>query len=189
VISQYAIEDIFDKYNPSTHYFELYTRDGVYVKKGLRDDLVDKHSEILQERITELSDIRSVMDKDIVKIIYISKDISIHDDLKTFEGVYSKKTIHPYLNPDTLSLITSPGVSKGSGVKYVAKKLSIELKDVLGVGDANSDWDFVKLCGHKAAMGNAENDLKQRVKNEGGIVGGDVNDDGLIDILRNYSPI
>ena len=60
---------------------------------------------------------------------------------------------------------------------------------MLAVGDSLSDWQFIGLCGYKAAMGNASDELKKLVtKNQQGsfYIGPDVDNNGIIEILNYF---
>ncbi|MGT2749481.1 Cof-type HAD-IIB family hydrolase [Streptococcus orisasini] len=53
------------------------------------------------------------------------------------------------------------GITKASGLKELAQKLKIELKDVVAVGDAANDLEMMKAAGFSVAMGNAAEDVKE----------------------------
>jgi HAD superfamily hydrolase (TIGR01484 family) len=47
------------------------------------------------------------------------------------------------------------GVSKASGLAYVAKELGVDAKDVLAIGDGRNDIDMLRWAGRGVAMGQA----------------------------------
>lgn len=52
------------------------------------------------------------------------------------------------------------GVDKGVGVSLIAKKLGIESKEVIAIGDAGNDIAMIQYAGLGVAMGNATDDVK-----------------------------
>ena len=88
--------------------------------------------------------------------------------------------MHPATKPWEYYLITAPGVSKGNSVKEVAQDLGISLDDALGVGDTLGDWEFMKYCGHTAAIGNSPDELKKLA----GFTAPSVDDDGILEVFR-----
>ena len=97
--------------------------------------------------------------------------------------------IHPPIIPLQFGIITALGISKPQGAINIAKILDVPLENILAVGDSSSDWKFMSLCGYVGAMGNATDELKKLVKTKGDgkyIVGGHVDDNGILDILDWY---
>ena len=100
--------------------------------------------------------------------------------------------IHPIALPLQFGIITSKGISKESGAKDIAKYYNLPFDEILGVGDTTSDWHFIKLCGYAAAMGNASNELKKLVSSKGkrhSYIGSSVDDNGIINIFKNFNLI
>ncbi|WP_110113825.1 Cof-type HAD-IIB family hydrolase [Bacillus sp. CGMCC 1.16541] len=71
--------------------------------------------------------------------------------------------------------IVPKGVSKLSGIRFVANQLSIPLEDVVAIGNCYDDFDTVEQVGMGVAMGNSPADLKKvakwvtRSNNENGV--------------------
>ena len=59
--------------------------------------------------------------------------------------------------------ITTEGISKGAGLKRLLSILDIDAKDVLAIGDAPLDLDFMKLAGFSACPSNADDKVKKIV--------------------------
>jgi phosphoglycolate phosphatase (TIGR01487 family) len=51
-------------------------------------------------------------------------------------------------------------VNKGTGIKRVAERMQIDLKDFAAIGDSRSDICMFALTGFRAAVGNASSELK-----------------------------
>ena len=52
------------------------------------------------------------------------------------------------------------GISKASGLEYVAKELGIEAADVLAIGDGRNDIEMLEWAGRGVAMGQAVDEVK-----------------------------
>jgi hydroxymethylpyrimidine pyrophosphatase-like HAD family hydrolase len=59
-------------------------------------------------------------------------------------------------------MILPSGVNKGTGVKLALKELGISPHNVVGIGDAENDQEFLKLCACRMVVGNALSALKER---------------------------
>ena len=66
------------------------------------------------------------------------------------------------------------GVSKASGLEYVADRLGIEAEDVLAIGDGSNDIEMLTWAGRGVAMGQAV----QEVQDAADHVTGSVDEDG-----------
>ena len=56
--------------------------------------------------------------------------------------------------------IVSPGVSKASAIKILAKKFNIDISEVMAIGDSDNDLPMLKAAGKSIAMGNARDEIK-----------------------------
>ena len=60
-------------------------------------------------------------------------------------------------------MILPTGVDKALGLKTALQELALDPQAVVGVGDAENDLPFLKLCGYSVAVANALPVLKQQV--------------------------
>jgi HAD superfamily hydrolase (TIGR01484 family) len=58
-------------------------------------------------------------------------------------------------------MILPSGVNKAIGLQAALKEMSVPVESVVGVGDAENDHAFLKLCGFSAAVSNALPALKE----------------------------
>ena len=65
------------------------------------------------------------------------------------------------LNKSAVMILPS-GVNKGTGLTAALDRLGIAPEQVVAVGDAENDGDFLALCGYSAAVANALPALKDR---------------------------
>jgi len=76
--------------------------------------------------------------------------------------------------------ITPEGVSKGAALESVRRRLGVEPMHTIAVGDQRNDLEMLQWAAWGVAMGNAPDEVKA-VADE---VAGDVDDDGLVPVLR-----
>jgi hypothetical protein len=60
-------------------------------------------------------------------------------------------------------MLVPPGVSKATGVQRAIRLLGLTSHDVLSIGDAENDLDFLETCDWRACPENALPEVKQRV--------------------------
>lgn len=77
--------------------------------------------------------------------------------------------------------INPEGVTKGSALELIRRTLHVEPGDTVAVGDQRNDIEMLHWAARGVAMGNAPDEVKA-VADE---VTGDVDDDGLVPILRS----
>lgn len=178
-------------------YTEVYTADDYFIQADQENDITDKHAFVLQRRPQVVKSLLDLCDKhEISKIMQVVRDESCKPfGDEVFSPFRERSTmiwaIHPPIVPLQFGIITALGISKPQGVKNISKILGIPLENILAVGDSNSDWKFMSICGYVGAMGNASEALKDNVKLRGchGYIGGSVDENGLLEILDWYLKI
>ena len=76
------------------------------------------------------------------------------------------------------------GVSKASGLEYVARELGVDQADVLAIGDGRNDIEMLQWAGRGVAMGQAIEEVREAAD----AVTGTVYDDGAATELDRYWP-
>lgn len=77
--------------------------------------------------------------------------------------------------------ITPDGVSKGSALELLRRRLEVEPAATVAVGDQRNDLEMLRWAARGVAMGNAPDEVKEVA----GEVTGHVDDDGLVPVLRS----
>ena len=80
--------------------------------------------------------------------------------------------------------INSPGVDKGSGFGRVVQMLSINLRDVIAIGDSVTDLPLFRIVGTSVALGNAPEDVKAEATIVASLHAGD----GVLEALDKLAP-
>ena len=65
-------------------------------------------------------------------------------------------------NSPSAAFSASRGINKGSGVLEALAELKISAQDVIGIGDAENDFELLDACGCAAAVANALPALARR---------------------------
>jgi hydroxymethylpyrimidine pyrophosphatase-like HAD family hydrolase len=71
--------------------------------------------------------------------------------------------LHVICNKDAVMILPA-GVTKASGVEAATRALGLTPEQVVGIGDAQNDIDFLASCGLAVAVGNALPEVKERVQ-------------------------
>lgn len=196
-ISKNKIIEVLNTLLSHNIYTELYTQDGYYIQRNQISDKTEKHKAILYKEPTiVISLIEEAQKLDVVKIIPVASDENqkqeIVDLFKHFyDGLSLQWGIHPTALPYQFGIITVQGISKKQAAHTISRQTGVPLEEMLGIGDGLTDWNFIEICGYAGAMGNASQDLKNKViaRGERGYIGKSVDENGVLDILNHFKLI
>ena len=76
--------------------------------------------------------------------------------------------------------VMEPGITKWRAIEMLGKKLGIDQQEIMCVGDSDNDVNMLENAGVGVAMGNATDDVKDRVK----IITADNEHDGVAMIIN-----
>ncbi len=176
-------------------YTEIYTTNGYYVQKSQLSDLTPKRTKLLQ---MEPHLVESLVDaarhNSVLKIISSSEN---GDDIPKLESnvrQFGDKlmyiwTQHPYITPHRLLIVTAPSVSKQHAAQQVMSYLDIPFEAVLGIGDSESDWNFMQLCGYVSTIGSSGGSLQHLAQSKGEgkyFFASSVDDNGMLEVLDHF---
>ncbi len=60
-------------------------------------------------------------------------------------------------------MVLPEGINKAFGLKALSEVMNLSLQQIVGVGDAENDCDFLEQCGYSVAVANALPEVKERV--------------------------
>lgn len=143
----------------------VYFRDGAVAHltnittRHILEDVLKQYSEYVRESWQNLFRIHEFAL--IIREKYRSDEWRVFNSIKEYvekkhSGVrveYSGYAIH----------LVPVDVSKGKALRYVAERLGISLRQTICIGDSYMDLDFIKECGLKIAVLNADEDLLRNV--------------------------
>ncbi len=176
-------------------YVELYVPDSYFMDKSQVSEFTKKRIEILQKEPTIVESLSLVASqKDIIKILCFAREdheIEVLSDIARSLGdrINFIWSTHPFLPGVKSGVVTAPNVSKENAIKETLESLSLSFDDMLGIGDASSDWNFMKHCRYVATLENADEKIKELVKTKGDgnfIVAPHVDQNGIFEILKYF---
>ena len=189
-------KDILNLLNaiPKNTYVNIFSTKDYFLEKSLENDFTKKYAKFVGKYPKIVNDVKKIVEEEAIpKInIYAFSESEIEKIAKSIGRLLNSITLNwstnPFISPVKVAVIANKKVSKRTGVEYLAKYLGVPLENVLGVGDTIHDWDFIEICGYKAAMGNATDELKEKINPNDSheVIGGHVNDDGIIDIFKHF---
>jgi Cof subfamily protein (haloacid dehalogenase superfamily) len=188
------IQSLIDMYLSSGVYIEVYTTECYFVQADQVSEFTNQRIQVLQTEPTVVQSLtEAIADKEVVKVMPVAADEKDKVRVAQLFKPYQKDltlswTIHPFTLPHQYGNVTAQGISKRQAVATVADSLHVQAADILGVGDGMADWQFIELCGYGAAMGNADEELKQLVAAKGshGYTGPSVDEHGILDIFDHF---
>ncbi|QKQ77668.1 HAD family phosphatase [Nostoc sp. TCL240-02] len=77
-------------------------------------------------------------------------------------------------------MILPSGINKATGLAAALDEMQLSLQNVVGIGDAENDSDFLSICGYSVAVANALPMLKERVD----FVTNGSRGDGVIELIE-----
>lgn len=194
IINKEKVIEIVNLLSTNNVYAELYTKDGYYVQKNGIGDKTVKNSAILYREpflVDEL--LEAAKDIDVVKIMPVADN---EEDKKRIINLFQPYAtdltlqwgVHLTALPYQFGIITMNGISKAQAAQVISKHTGVSLQEMLGVGDGMTDWQFMEICGYAGAMGNASQELKDKLVTKGinGYIGKSVDENGLLDILSHF---
>lgn len=108
-------------------------------------------------------------------LVQIRDDLTRLDDI-TFHRMEAWKKSFECLD------ITQKDASKLHGIVEVAKRLGVQTKEIIGVGDGYNDFPLLSACGLKIAMGNAVPELKAIAD----FIAPRVDEDGVATVIEKF---
>lgn len=189
---------VIDAFLKANVYTEFYTVDNYFIQKNQAGDITQKHSHVIQNAPAQVSNLaKEVGRQAITKIMPIATNEGKKKDLERIFKPFEDRLVlswgvHPVILPLQFGIITAPGISKRQGAFEISKSLNVPFKNILGVGDSESDWQFIEMCGYGAAMGNAKQELKDKVITKGeeySFLAPSVDENGILKVFKHFTLI
>ena len=199
VVKKHVIENniatgLTKKFLDNNIYTEIYMTDKYFIQKSQKNEITKLPNFTLSFEPIMVNDlINQIKKSKIIKILPVTKT---DEERKIVEQIflnYKDKlaigwSTHPAIKGYFFGNITASGISKKQSILEIVSMYKINTKNILGVGDSLTDWDFIGVCGYAGAMGNATEDLKKLVlsKGDNGYIGKSVNENGILDIFNYF---
>ncbi len=195
-IDKEIVKFVVEKSTAQNIYTELFTSDDFYILKKNKKDFTDTLSEVRKRQVVLVDELDLVIEeKEILRlplIVETEKKQLVENIVKQIqEKIDFKWSTTPAIPNIWIGIINPKNISKRSGITEISKYLNISFENILAVGDGINDWSFIEVCRFGGVMGNGHNELKELIKSkkENGYVGGDVDEDGLIEIFKYFKII
>lgn len=148
------------------------------------DKYVEREIRIIQHQpqIVNMEDfIKQYSDKKVSpnKLLIASHTENIQE---IYKQIKQKTEVDIACSSPTFIEIFPKGVSKGTALKNVCKKLNIDLKDTVAFGDQELDIPMIETAGIGIAMGNSIQELKEKAD----FVTKTNNESGIAYALKHY---
>ncbi|MBX9975098.1 Cof-type HAD-IIB family hydrolase [Cytobacillus firmus] len=197
-----VVSEIMGILDETNLYYEIYTRNGILIKRDGRD-LLNKEIEKILEQETAFSvkwakgeiDIQykqygllpvphyreiDFTQLEVYKLFVLSFDKS---KLTKLQGRLSGRKDLSLTSSGVTKIEIGPlEISKGNALKFMADYLGIPLKDSVAIGDNLNDLSMFNIAGMGIAMGNAVDEVKKKST----FITKRHNEDGVAFALRKY---
>ena len=118
----------------------------------------------------------------VYKLLSISDSAEEADKvISTLKNKFGGKINVMKSNP-TFAEIVCPGVSKAAAVKILAEKFSVDISEVMAIGDSENDLPMLLAAGKSIAMGNAIDSVKKSCDFQTGLC----EDDGFAEAVEKF---
>lgn len=177
-------------------YTEAYTSEGYAIEKGAFCKLTEINMSILNKApsiVPSLVDF--VRHHEIVKIMPAAFTPNDKQRIESMMANYPSLALqwggNPMYAPTLFGVVTKKGVTKNSAIKELSTFSGVPLGEMLGIGDGESDWEFMQLCGFVGTVENADKRVKEKVRKMGtfGYIGRSVDENGVLDVLKQFGVI
>jgi Cof subfamily protein (haloacid dehalogenase superfamily) len=131
-----------------------------------------------------VGDLRKVLHLEPTKILALSEDHSLIDNLLTsLRQRYTPAELYFTKSVATFFEATNPLVNKGTAVRYLAEEvLGLQAENVMAIGDNFNDVEMLQYAGVGVAMGNAP----EGVQAIADWVAPDVEEDGVAIAIQKF---
>lgn len=168
LIDKTVVREILSYCNRNNIDFLIYTFDRVYGNQG--NPLMQKYekrnqnySEDIKIPLEYLNNINEAAHNiDVLKILLVCEE---HERILELEKYFSQnKKITAVSSAIGLLDIMASDISKGNALKTLAKKMNVNLNDVIAFGDNYNDMEMLKCVGMPIAVENSVEDIKLQAR-------------------------
>ena len=180
-LSTFVISELIAMLEKDGLYFEVYTKDGIFIEEGKKEILDNEIQQLKQHHTVSLqwaADIVDIQfnqhglsfipnfkaidfnDLEVYKLFVLSFDIKkLHKLRALLEG---RNDISLTSSGDQKLEIGHVDASKGIALKLMAAHFGIPVQHTIAIGDNLNDLSMFQIAGKSIAMGNAEAEVKKQ---------------------------
>ncbi|YCA45360.1 Cof-type HAD-IIB family hydrolase [Bacillus sp. JZ8] len=158
-LSPETVHGLYDLSSKEDVCIHTYVGDTIVTPKNNEFTEIEGH--ITGLPINEVSNFKEAITTPVVKVLMVDnpeKLASVEKKLqRELNGILSVMRSKPYFLE-----FTEAGVTKGTSLSQLIKKLGIEREEVIAFGDSYNDLAMLEFAGLGVAMGNAPDDIKEK---------------------------
>jgi Cof subfamily protein (haloacid dehalogenase superfamily) len=121
---------------------------------GATEQRIEEYRSFVGDRLRVVPDITERAARPVTKVVAIGEGEHSLDVLDEGRAYFAGRAEVTLSHPRVLEFL-APGVSKGLGVRWLARRLGVPLANCLAVGDQYNDLEMISEVGHGVAMPSA----------------------------------
>ncbi len=172
--------EIINKLRKYNEHINVYTEDDLYVE-NVSDRLLN-YTEVRNISYTKIDKFEDISDKDILKIITITKTPEKNNLIKTEMSKDYGELLNIVKSTDIYCEFVNKYADKSYALNYLANYYNIPTDEVIAVGDQENDILMIKAAGLGAAMGNG----CEQIKKVADYICPSVEQDGVAQLIEEY---
>ena len=130
-------------------------------QRRMKDYQMSVYQSMYDDIVTHCDDIREYFEEHESEIYKVNLYHTDADSRLITKSLFKDLEIESVFSERTSLECTALGISKGSGLSELCKYLSLDMSEVIAVGDADNDLDVLSRAGLAIAMGNANDNVKR----------------------------
>jgi len=121
---------------------------------GSTEERLEEYRLFVGDRLRIVPDVRARAARPVTKVVALGEGNHSLDVLEEGRAHFAGRAEVTLSHPRFLEFM-APGVSKGLGVRWLARRLGIPLEQTMAVGDQYNDLEMISEVGHGVAMPSA----------------------------------
>jgi Cof subfamily protein (haloacid dehalogenase superfamily) len=121
---------------------------------GSTEERLEEYRLFVGDRLRIVPDVRVRAAKPVTKVVALGEGNHSLDVLEEGRAHFAGRAEVTLSHPRFLEFM-APGVSKGLGVRWLARRLGIPLEQTMAIGDQYNDLEMISEVGHGVAMPSA----------------------------------
>jgi Cof subfamily protein (haloacid dehalogenase superfamily) len=121
---------------------------------GATEERIEDYRSFVGDRLRVVPDIAERAARPVTKVVAIGEGEHSLDVLDEGRAYFAGRAEVTLSHPRFLEFL-APGVSKGLGVRWLARRLGVPLANCLAIGDQYNDLEMISEVGHGVAMPSA----------------------------------
>jgi len=143
------------------------------------DQNADDYSSFMGARAELVPDLVAWIERPVTKVLAVGDEATIAAALPEARARFAGRASATISHPRFIEFL-APGVSKGRGVSWLARRLGVPLERTMAIGDQVNDLEMIALVGHGVAMAEAPAAVRAVARH----VAPSVADEGVATILE-----